>query len=115
MSLKELNEEQLSFIEPIEKPIEQPIRKYGPTICSRCCCNECKLSVEIYPFLSKEECKEVKEGCFNCDECYYYGMDNESLSRNKIKFQCDKFEISNYYAEREVQRRRKSFKIVKEV
>jgi hypothetical protein len=111
-----LNIEQLSFLEPIKKDIKKTIEKheiYDATICSRCCCNKCKYSVEIYLSLSEEECKEIKEdSCFNCDECYYYGMDNKNLSRHVIKFKCDKFQMSNYYSELEVKARRKSFKII---
>ncbi len=113
-----MKNEQLSFLEPTEKPIEKHeiIQKYeifDATICDRCCCNKCKYSVEIYPFLSTKECKEIKDdSCFNCDECYYYGMDDESLSKNIVKFECDKFEMSNYYSEVEAERKRKKFKII---
>ncbi len=104
--------EQISFLEPIEKAIKKH-EIYDGAICNRCCCNKCKYSVEIYPFLSVEECKEVKDGsCLNCDECYYYGMDNESLSRNIIKFNCNKFKISNYYSELEAKTKRRNFKIM---
>lgn len=104
--------EQLSFLKPIEKPVRKH-EIYDETICSRCCCSKCKYSVEIFPFLSDEECKEIKnDSCFNCDECYYYGMDNENLSRNTVKFECDKFEMSNYYIELQVKKKRKSFKII---
>lgn len=108
-----LHNEQLSFLEPIEElKIEKHI-KYDATICNRCCCNKCKYSVEIYPILSNKECEEIKDdSCFNCDECFYYGMDNESLSKNIIKFQCTEFEMSNHYAELEVKRKRKSFRII---
>lgn len=108
--------EQLSFLEPIIIQKHEKYEKqidYDATICHRCCCNRCKYSVEIYPSLSSEECIEIKDdSCFNCDECYYYGMDNEKLSRHKVKFQCDKFEMSNYFAELDVKRRRKNFKII---
>lgn len=104
--------EQFSFLEPIEKATEKH-EIYDATICDRCCCNKCKYSVEIYPFLSAAECKEIGENsCFNCDDCYYYGMDNDNLSRNVIKFQCSKFEMTNYYVGLEVKRRRKNFKII---
>ncbi|GAA0083152.1 hypothetical protein UT300006_37820 [Clostridium sp. CTA-6] len=106
-----LKNEQLSFLKPIEKNVGKQ-KIYDATICDRCCCNKCKYSVEIYPNLSDKECKTLKYSCFNCDECYFYGMDNENLSRNKVKFQCDKFEMSNYYKELEAKRKRKSFKII---
>lgn len=103
-----MRNEQLSFLEQIEK---QEI--CGADICNRCCCNECKYSVEIYPSLTDEECKEIKEdSCFNCDECYYYGMDDKNLSRHVVKFQCEKYEISNYYADIEAKNKRKKFKII---
>lgn len=104
--------EQLSFLKPIEKTIKDHAI-YDATICNRCCCNKCKYSVEIYPFLSVEECKEIEDdSCFKCDECYYYGTDNESLSRNIVKFKCDKFKRSNYYSELEAKTRRRKFKII---
>ena len=106
-----LENEQLSFLETIEKPIKEH-EIYDATICDRCCCNKCKYSVEISPFLSSKECKEIKDSCFNCDECYYYGMDDESLSRSIVKFECDKFEMSNYYAELKAKIKRRSFKII---
>lgn len=101
-----MNNEQLSFLEPIEKPKEHKV--YDATICHRCCCNRCKYNVEIYPFLSDEEYKEIKDdSCWNCDDCYYYGMDNESLSRNMVRFQCNKFKMSYYYAEIEAKKKKK--------
>ncbi|AGK95389.1 hypothetical protein [Clostridium pasteurianum] len=104
--------EQLSFLKPIEKAIKKQ-EIYDATICDRCCCCKCKYSVEIYPFLTTEECKEIKEdSCFNCDECYYYGMDNENLSRNIVKFKCDKFRMSNYYSDLEAKTKRRNFKII---
>lgn len=107
-----MKSKQLSLLEPIKEEREEKIIKYDATICNRCCCSKCKYSVEIYPFLSREECKEIKDSCFNCDECYYYGMDDESLSRYVVKFECTKFEMSNYYLELEVKRRRDSFKAI---
>lgn len=82
-------------------------------MCDKCLCNRCKYSVEIYPFLDVNECEEIGEdSCFNCDECYYYGMDCENLSINKVKFECDKFKRSNYYVELEARTKRRKFKIV---
>lgn len=113
-----MKNEQISFIEPVEviEPIKKQkkiCRKYDASICNKCLCNKCKYNVDITPFLSKEECRELRENdsCFNCDECYLYGMDNESLSEN-IKFICDIFKMSNHYVELEAKRRRKGFKIV---
>lgn len=106
-----MKNEQLSFFESIEEL--EKLEKYDATICIRCCCNKCKYSVEIYPFIDDKECKEVGDNaCFNCDECYYYGMDDGSLSMNIVKLECDKFEMSNHYKKLEVEKRRKSFKII---
>lgn len=102
--------EQLSFLEPILK--EEKNIKHDATICNRCRCSKCKYSVEIYPCLDNEEGKAITFSCFNCDECYYYGMDNENLSKNKIKFQCDKFEMSNYYVDLEAKKKRRNLKLV---
>lgn len=107
-----MNYEQISFLTDTKETITIKT-SYDATICDKCLCNRCKYSVEIYPFPSEEECKEINNNsCFNCDECYYYGMDNENLSRNKVKFKCNKFEMSNYYKELEIKRRRESFKII---
>ncbi len=107
MKVVNLKSKQLSFLEANDH-IE-----YDANICYRCLCGKCKYSVEIYPFIDEKECKEViDKSCFNCDECYYYGMDNENLSRNKIKFKCDRFEKSNYYSELEARRKRSNFKII---
>lgn len=108
-----MKNEQLSFLEPIKEQKQEKYIKYDATICNRCCCSRCKYSVEIYPLLSIEECKQIKnDSCFNCDECYYYGMDDESLSRHIVKFKCDNFQMSNYYVELEAKIKRKNFKII---
>ncbi|EHN17054.1 hypothetical protein [Clostridium sporogenes] len=104
--------EQLSFLTNTKETITTK-NDYDLTICNKCLCDRCKYSVEIYPFLDSEECKEVNgKSCFNCDECYYYGMDDKSLSRDKVKFKCNKFKMSNYYLELQAKIRRKSFKII---
>lgn len=104
--------EQLSFLEPIEKPVKHE-KTYDATICKKCCCDKCRKSVEIYPMIDEKEYKQVKEPCFNCDECFYYGMDNKALSKKAVKFKCDKFEISNHYAELRARKERKKFKAIK--
>ena len=105
--------EQLSFLEPAKKQKQEQTKKYDATICYRCCCNRCKYSVEIHPFLDTDERKEIKnDSCFNCDECYYYGMDNENLSKSAVKFECDKFKMSNYYLELEARIIRKKFMVI---
>ena len=90
-----MQSEQLSFFEPIEKEKHEKHITYSATICNRCCCNKCKYNVELNVALSDKECQEIGDrSCFNCDECYYYGMDDENLSKNIIKFECNKFEIA---------------------
>ena len=108
-----MENEQLSFLKPIEKQKQEEFFKYDASICGKCCCNKCRYSVEIYPFLSTEECKRIKDdSCFNCDECYYYGLDNENLNRHLVMLECDKFEMSNHYLEIKILRRRRRFKII---
>lgn len=87
--------------------------EYDATICDRCCCSKCKYNAETQiSNVSLEESRGIEAPCFNCGECYYYGMDDENLSRHLIKFECDKFEMSNYYADIEAKRKRKGFKII---
>lgn len=116
--------EQISFLETIEETIEKNTRKsvtYDAGICYKCLCNQCIYSVAIYPYPTKEELEILKseESCWNCEECYYYGMDNEKLSKDIVKFECGRFKKSNHYIEleirkieREAERRRKTFKII---
>ncbi len=114
-----MKSEQLSFLELKEKPIEEHkiIEKhevYDATICDRCLCNKCKYNAESRYF-SENETKAAwrkYELCFNCDDCFYYGMDDESLSKNIVRFECERFDMLDYYAELEAKRKRKSFKII---
>lgn len=110
---------QVSFFDSTDKPKKN--QEYDADICYKCLCNQCIYSVEIYPYPTKEELGILKseESCFNCDDCFYYGMDNENLSKDLVKFKCDRFIKSNHYielerrqTEREAKRRRKTFKIV---
>ena len=112
--------EQISFLEPIDKPKEKP-QTYDATICNKCLCDKCIYSVNIYPYPTKEELEIIKseESCFNCDDCFYYGMDNEKLSKDIVKFKCSRFKKANHYIEKErhyieleAERRRKTFKII---
>lgn len=116
--------EQISFLEPIEKPIEKNIRKsvtYDATICNKCLCDKCIYSVNIYSYPTKEELEIIKseDSCWNCEECYYYGMDDEKLSEDIVKFKCNRFKKANHYIEKEkhyielqAERKRKAFKII---
>ena len=82
--------EQLSFLEPIKKPIKKHENKfpiqYDTTICSRCCCNKCKYNVEIYPFLSTEDGKENTPLITNVyfDKEGYWDSENP-LKENPLK------------------------------
>lgn len=101
--------QQLYFTKPNGEPLKY--KTYDVTICRECCCNKCKKNAES-THVSNEECVSINP-CFNCDECYYYGMDNEELDRRMVKFKCDKFEISNHYAEVRARREREKFKIIR--
>lgn len=110
-----LKYEQLSFLKPIKKTTKklEPKPIYGPGICHRCRCNRCRYSVAIYPHLDKEEREKLKGSCWNCEDCYYYGMDDEKLSQDIVRFECNQFEMSNHYMELIARRRRNNFKIIK--
>lgn len=106
--------EQLSLFEK-EKAEEKPkiTPTYDATICDRCLCNQCNKSCEASIFLmTKEEWKQ-QETCWNCDECYFYGMDDPKLSQNVVKFECKKFKMMNYYVDLNARKQRIKLKIVK--
>lgn len=107
-----MKREQLSFLEPIKKPIKKE-KIYDATICYRCLCGKCNKNCETHvSHMDEEECLALKEPCWNCDECYYYGMDNESLSKDIVKFECKNFEMTRYYIELRAKRKRRSLKII---
>ncbi|WP_243129481.1 hypothetical protein [Clostridium sp. HBUAS56017] len=62
-------------------------------ICNKCLCNKC-VNNYVESFFNNV----LDTACFNCDECYYYGMDDDTLSKN-VKFECNNFRIANCYAE----------------
>lgn len=109
--------EQLYFLEPIKKPVKEPIKKhkkYDATICNRCLCSRCNKNCETHvSHMNKEECLALEEPCWNCDECYYYGMDNESLSKDIVRFECENFEMTTYFIELKAKRRRRNLKIIR--
>lgn len=111
-----LKTEQLSFLKPVKRPKEKH-KEYDATICYYyCLCRMCKYSVEldICAYDEKEKKTIGDEACFNCDNCFYYGL-NENLSKNIFKFHCDKFEMSKYYVELYAQDRRKKFKVIRKI
>lgn len=108
--------DQLTFFtkkEIEEKPKKKLTMPYDATICDSCLCNQCNKSCEASIFLmSKEEWKQ-QETCWNCDECYFYGMDDPKLSQNVVKFECKKFKMMNYYVDLNARKQRIKLKIVK--
>lgn len=65
-------------------------------LCANCLCNYCVNNAEeLYRKVMPEE---VKEACFNCDECYEYSGD--CSCRRQIKEDCESFVISEYGAKR---------------
>jgi len=60
-------------------------------ICDKCLCNKCINNVDNV-FKDKQNI-----ACFNCDDCYYYGLDDDTKSKN-VKFECDNFIVANRYA-----------------
>lgn len=104
---------QLSFFEDQEKPIERTKIQYDATICDRCLCSKCNKNCETHvSHMNREECLALKEPCWNCDECYYYGMDDETLNKNIVRFECREFSMSKYYVDLNAKKRREKFKII---
>lgn len=68
--------------------------------CGGCLCCKCANNVENLNVKTGEQ----KEACFNCDYCRYYNGEG----KNNKKFNCKKFIITDYQAEKE----RRKFKIV---
>lgn len=82
-------------------------------ICQKCNCDQCLYNVINHPWTDEQDQQKVIGGnmCWNCEECYYYGRDNEELSRNR-QFNCKRFKKANYYIEKEAKQRRISFRII---
>jgi hypothetical protein len=51
--------------------------------------------------------------CWNCDDCWYYGMDNGLLRTDIVRFQCHKYKMARDYAERYAKGKRRNFKAIK--
>lgn len=62
--------------------------------------------------MTKEELQK-QEPCFNCDECYFYGMDDSNLSQHAVKFECENFKMLKYYVNLYANKQRRKFKKVK--
>lgn len=108
--------EQLSFLLPKDEDDKKEPKinpPYDPTICGRCLCNKCSNSCEGSIFLMTREEWKNQETCFNCDDCYFYGMDNPELSQHIVKFECKNFKLMNYYVELNAKENRKNIKIVR--
>lgn len=104
---------QLSFFEYEGKVVEKSQIQYDATICNRCLCSKCNKNCETHiSHMSEEECLLQKEPCWNCDECYFYGMDDETLSKNIVKFECNKFEMTKYFMDLNAKKQRKRFKTI---
>lgn len=52
--------------------------------CYKCLCDECLNNVDNMLI------RKGNIACLNCDECYYYGCDDNSKSKN-VKHKCDDF------------------------
>lgn len=60
-----------------------------------------------------EEARTFEEPCWNCDECYFYGMDDPKLSQNIVRFECNDFKMSKYYLELNARKQREKIRIVR--
>ena len=69
--------------------------------CGGCLCCKCTNNVEN----PNVKIGEQKEACFNCDYCRYF----DGQGKNNKKFDCEKYLITDYAAEKE----RRRFRIVK--
>lgn len=108
--------EQLSFFieekEYDEPKITKP-KPWGASICSECLCDKCSNSCEANMWIMTYEEWKQQKTCFNCDECYFYGMDDPSLSQNVVKFKCENFKMIKYYVDLYARKQRKKLKIVR--
>lgn len=106
--------EQLSFFIEEKEDDEQKITPpYGASICSRCLCDKCSNSCEANMWKMTEDEWKQQDTCFNCDECYFYGMDDPSLSQNVVKFECKNFKMIKYYVDLYARKQREKLKIVR--
>lgn len=65
-------------------------------LCYQCLCDSCINNVDT--ITSTQEERISSSPCFNCDECYWYGMDNNNLTKNQ-KSKCENYRITSYKAE----------------
>lgn len=117
--MKKMNKQdlqQISFFTEEKKEDESKkklILPYNATICYSCLCNMCINNVEYErEKITKEELQQ-QEPCWNCDECYFYGMDDPNLSQNIVKFECKNFKMLKYYEDLIARKERKKLKIVR--
>lgn len=89
----------ITLLERLFGKIDDPVMQCGNCLCSRCVNNVEELWRRFRP-------EEVRESCFNCDECRYYT--GNSSHRTQRKEDCSKFVISEY----EAAKRRKKIKIL---
>lgn len=105
--------EQLSFLEHEVKQIDKLQIQLDATICNKCICRKCMKNCEInVSNTTIEEARTLDEPCWNCDECYFYGMDDETLNKNIVRFECDEFKMSKYYIDLNARKQREKFKTI---
>ena len=88
---------------------EQLFEKIGNPVClcTNCLCEYCVNNVE--QLRDKVKQKEMREPCFNCDECRVY--DGNCRRQNQCKEECVRFAMSDYGA----RRNRKRIKLIKKL
>lgn len=72
-------------------------RGYYATPCGGCICNKCANNVD-----GCYKPGEMKEPCFNCDDCMNYSGDRNL--KDNWKSECKAFIITNYHAEKNRER-----------
>lgn len=111
-------DQQMDIFDFIEKPpeseqrphqtqFEQLFEKVRDSVCpcTNCLCEFCVNNAEQ----SRDKVKlgEMREPCFNCDECRVY--DGDYRKQNQHKEECTEFVMSDYGA----RRNRKRIKLIK--
>ena len=71
--------------------VENPV-----TLCTNCVCQYCVNNAE--ELWNKVQPGEVKESCFNCDECFEFT--GYACHKVRTKRYCEKFVLSDYGAAR---------------
>lgn len=96
--------EQLSFLNEIKITDQEHHETMHKDYVSPCCICKCRTCVNNVDCDHSTPSEEMKEPCFNCDECFYFAGTGE----RRKKWECNDYVITNYAAEQA----RKKFRII---